>query len=125
MISLLRKKKKQAISSRLPLKKSKSVSKRDGNKQSERLNPIDLELIAKKVEHESALIRIGKNGISDNIIDELKNLLSLKKAVKIKILQNAPIDEPKEFFVELERKIGFKIWRIKGNTGIFIFKKVD
>lgn len=91
----------------------------------EKFNPINIDLIAKKVEHESALIRIGKNGLSDNIIEELKRLIKQKKAVKVKILQNSPIENPKEFFGDLEKTIGFKVWRIKGNTGIFIFRKIS
>ena len=93
-------------------------------KNESRFSPLNLEKIAKQVEHEPALIRIGKNGISESIIEEIKNLLPKKKAVKIKILQNAPIEETKGFFEELEHTIGFKLWRKKGNTGIFIFKKI-
>lgn len=106
------------------MKKSKSVSKKSLNRRTERFSPIDLEKTAKKVEQESALIRIGKNGISENIRDELRKIIPLKKAVKIKILQNAPVENPKDFFEQLEQDIGFKLWSRKGNTGIFIFKKV-
>lgn len=124
MIIVLRKKKKQAIPSRSLNKKFESFKKSKFVSKSTDLSPVNIELLAKKIEHEPALIRIGKNGISEPIISELKRLIPIKKAVKIKILQNAPITDSKEFFVNLETKIGFKLWRKKGNTAIFIYKRI-
>ena len=122
MNTLLRKKKKNEITSRISKKKiASSINSKSTNKD-KFFSITNLETEAKKVEHEPALIRIGKNGISETIILELKKLIPLKKAVKVKILQNSPIEDSKTFFDELETKIGFKLWRKKGNTAIFIFK---
>lgn len=125
VIILLRKKKKQFSNHNSVKKKSNLMKNINSITNEPRFSPINLEKIAKQIELEPALIRIGKNGLSDSIIQEIKNLLPKKKAVKIKILQNAPVEETKPFFEELEKKIGFKLWRVKGNTGIFIFKKIN
>jgi RNA-binding protein YhbY len=73
--------------------------------------------IARKVQHESALIRIGKNGLTPNIQEELVKLVKQKQAVKVKILQNT-IDE--QLFEKLKMKTGLKIWRQVGKVAIFI-----
>lgn len=94
-------------------------------KQDSEISYLNIEAVAKKIEHEPALIRIGKNGVSDSIISEIQKLLKIKKAVKVKILQNSPIEDTRAFFVELEAKIGYKIWRTKGNTAIFIYRIIE
>ncbi len=124
MNTLLRKKKKNEITSRLKKKKSISSTKSKSFAKDKVFSATSLESEAKKIEQEPALIRIGKNGISETIISELKKLIPLKKAVKVKILQNSPIEDSKEFFNDLELKIGYKLWRKKGNTAIFIFKPI-
>jgi RNA-binding protein len=35
-----------------------------------------------------AIIRIGKNGINDNVIQEIENLLRKRRLIKIKVLKN-------------------------------------
>ena len=35
------------------------------------------------------VIRIGKNGVTENIINDIKNLVRKKKIVKIKVLRSA------------------------------------
>ena len=125
MIIFLRKKKKEPHSSRSKMNKFKITDESNSIRMDSKLSVINIDKIAKKIEHEPALIRIGKNGISESIILELRKLIPLKKAVKVKILQNAPIDNVKTFFEELEGIVGYKIWRIKGNTAIFISRKYN
>jgi len=124
VIIVLRKKKKHAVSSRVGKKKFVSSINSKSVRKDTSFSATDLETIAKKIEQEPALIRIGKNGFSESIRNELVKLIRLKKAVKVKILSNAPIEDSKEFFDNLESEIGFKLWRKKGNTAIFIFKPV-
>ena len=107
------------------MNKFKITDKSNSIRLDSKISAISMDEIAKKIEHEPALIRIGKNGISETIILELQKLIPLKKAVKVKILQNAPIDNVKTFFEELEGIVGYKIWRIKGNTAIFISRKYN
>lgn len=124
MILVLRKKKKHTGSSRVGQKKNSSSRISKSVRKDDSFSVTDLEALAKKIEQEPALIRIGKNGFSESILTELIKLIRLKKAVKVKILSNAPIEDSKEFFDNLESNIGFKLWRKKGNTAIFIFKSV-
>ena len=76
-----------------------------------------------KLEKLETMLSSSEEGIRG--IEETKKLLKLKKAVKIKILRNSPIEDIKSFFEEFENIIGFKLYRVKGNTGIFIFKKIN
>jgi len=124
VVNFFRKKKKQEKLTRFPSKNSNLKINKKFIEQENKISLMNLEKIAKKIEHEPALIRIGKNGLTDPIITEIRKLIPLKKALKIKILQNAPIENQKLFFDDLENKIGYKLWRTKGNTGIFIFKKI-
>ena len=43
-----------------------------------------------KIRHESPKIRIGKRGITENVIHEIKNVLKKDRALKIKCLQVVP-----------------------------------
>lgn len=96
------------------MKKSKNLKREN----------VNLGNLAKLIEHEPAIIRIGKNGISETIISELKSLINKKSAIKIKLLRNAPIEDKKTYFQDLENRVGFKIIKIKGNTAIFIKESI-
>lgn len=122
---LLRKKKSKLSKTKLNKQNYDSFKTSRIIKNDSRRSDSNFETIAKKIEQESALIRIGKNGISESIILEIRKLLSIKKAVKVKILQNAPIEDSKAFFDELESTVGYKIFRKKGNTAIFIYRKIE
>ncbi len=39
------------------------------------------------------VIRIGKNGLNENVHKEIKKLLKKRKLIKIKILNNCPVDK--------------------------------
>ena len=80
----------------------------------------DIDILARKIRHQPPLIRIGKNGITTGIIIELKTLVKTKKAVKVKILQNASFEDFNVLFEQLEKESGLTIWRSTGKTAIFI-----
>lgn len=50
------------------------------------MNKAELRSKAKAIE---PLIRIGKNGLSDHVVQEIKKLLNKKKLIKVKILKSA------------------------------------
>ena len=79
----------------------------------------NIEDSARKIRHESATIRIGKNGISKGVIDEIKTQIKSGSVVKVQILKNCPNDLV-DIYTELEQKSGSKLWRKAGRTGIFI-----
>ncbi|MHA2339467.1 MAG: YhbY family RNA-binding protein [Candidatus Hodarchaeales archaeon] len=80
----------------------------------------ETEDFAKKIRHESATIRIGKNGINDGIINEVKNKLEKENAVKVQILKNCPTGSVSSVLQELTEKSGTKLWRKAGRSGILI-----
>ncbi len=125
MNTLLRKKKKSDDSHKFRKTDREHFKSSRSLKKDSEVSYVNIETIAQKIEHEPALIRIGKNGVSDSIISEIIRLVKIKKAVKVKILQNSPIENSKSFFEELEATIGYKIWRKKGNTAIFIYRNIE
>ena len=84
---------------------------------------IEAEAIARQIRHQPALIHIGKNGITENIVIELKNLIERNLAVKVQVLRNNPADKPIILLKELEKLSETKLWRSAGRTGIFIITK--
>ena len=83
----------------------------------------EAEAVARQIRHQPALIHIGKNGITENIVIELKNLIERNLAVKIQILRNSPIDEPNVQLKDIEKQTDTKLWRSAGRVGIFIITK--
>ena len=51
--------------------------------------------LKQKVKNLEPVIRIGKNGVNDNVNKEIDKLLRNRKLIKIKILNNCPIDKEK------------------------------
>jgi RNA-binding protein len=81
-----------------------------------------LKTLAKSIK---PLIRIGKNGVSGNVIEELKRLLKKYHLVKIKVLKAAPIegkDELKKMAQSLARETDSQVVLIIGNTFTLYFK---
>lgn len=77
----------------------------------------DLKQKAKNLE---PILRIGKHGVNDNVHQETNKLLKKRKLIKIKILNNCPIDKEKVIELILKKsnstlvsKIGnvFSIYR--------------
>ena len=68
--------------------------------------------IPKKINHQhlEVLVRIGKNGLNDSTIKEMKTQIRRKKVIKIKILKSA-LDgiEKKKLVDEIVKKTGAKI----------------
>lgn len=61
------------------------------------------------------VIRIGKNGVNDNVHQEIKKLLKKRKLIKIKILNNCPIDK-QELIAEIIDKSGSTLVSKIGNV---------
>ncbi len=75
-----------------------------------------LKTMAKSIQ---PLLRIGKKGISDNIVQELRRLLKRYHLVKIKVLKAAPIEgkeELKEMAQSLAKETNSKVVLVIGNT---------
>ncbi|MDV0447777.1 hypothetical protein MsAg5_16910 [Methanosarcinaceae archaeon Ag5] len=63
------------------------------------------------------LISIGKNGLSDSVIDELKKQLKVKKLVKVRIHRNSDeVDDIKEAGAALAEKCNAALIDVRGRT---------
>lgn len=50
------------------------------------MTEIDLKELRKRARELSVIVRIGKNGITDTLIEEIKKTLKMKKLIKVKFL---------------------------------------
>jgi len=63
------------------------------------------------------LLSIGKNGMADSVIDELKRQLKIKKLVKVRIHKNSgESDEMKQAAAELCEKCNAELIDVRGRT---------
>ncbi len=72
-------------------------------------------------------VRIGKKGLSDNLIVEIRNALKKNRIVKIRLLKSFPIDS-KEALNEIARIISQKtdsiVIQVIGNSFSLYKKKI-
>ncbi len=74
--------------------------------------------------HEKSTVHVGKNGITDNLIESIKAQLRKKKAIKIRILKNAPnFEKLEELAQDIAQKTQAEIVEIRGHTLILAEKK--
>ncbi|MBZ4683537.1 MAG: RNA-binding protein [Fusobacteriaceae bacterium] len=69
----------------------------------------------------TAVVRIGKDGLTDNIIENIENAIRVKELIKVKALQNAELSkqELREIAEEIAKKAEVEIVDIIGKTIIF------
>jgi RNA-binding protein len=68
-----------------------------------------------------SLVRVGKDGMSSNIVDSLNDVLRTRELVKVKMLNNSE-EDIKSVAAELAEKSGAEIIHIMGKT-ILLFKE--
>lgn len=62
-------------------------------------------------------IRIGKNGVTENIINDVKNLVKKKKIVKIKVLRSALNSATmKDIADKIVEEANLKIVQLRGHS---------
>jgi RNA-binding protein len=68
---------------------------------------------------EVLVVQLGKAGVTDSFIDELKAQIKKKKIVKVKILRSAKGDaDRKEIASDVARKCNAVLADVRGNTFI-------
>lgn len=77
--------------------------------------------LRKKAHDLDAIVRIGKDGITDNLIQSILDAIQSRELIKVKILQNCE-DEKEEIMEELSKCREFQVVGIIGRT-IIIFKE--
>ncbi len=64
---------------------------------------------------------VGKNGVTDSIIEELEDQLISKRLVKVKILKNALGQAPRNRIArELEEKSGATLVETRGGVAVYL-----
>ncbi len=62
------------------------------------------------------IIRIGKNGLTQQQLSEIKKLLEKKKIIKIKMLKSADLSKKEEVIKEVVEKTNSRLVSKIGNT---------
>ncbi len=63
------------------------------------------------------LINIGKSGVTDQVVSEIKEQMKGKNEIKIRILRNAPASAT-ETAGEVASRTGFNVEDVRGRTAI-------
>lgn len=63
----------------------------------------------------SASVHVGKNGITEGLVEELRKQLKERKVVKVKVLPGAESGK-REIAEELAKKTGSELIEVRGNT---------
>ncbi|MCL7475860.1 MAG: YhbY family RNA-binding protein [Methanosarcinales archaeon] len=75
--------------------------------------------------HLSPLLNVGKNGITDSLVEELLNQLKQNKLVKIKILKSAAVGSTDRMALaeELSRRTGTQLVEVRGSNAVLYQKR--
>src|SRR3989338_1894267 len=82
---------------------------------------MDTHLLKIKAKALSPLVRIGKAGLNESVIEEIKKQLHLHGLVKIKLLKSSILGEKKEVVDELLAKTNSQLILLQGNM-VTIYK---
>lgn len=72
--------------------------------------------------HLKPIVQIGKDGLSDGLIDMISHELKERELIKVKFLKNAEVDDKKEFAQEVAQKTQSRVVQVIGHT-IVLYKK--
>lgn len=73
--------------------------------------------------HEKPLFQIGKNGVTENFIAQVDDVMIKRELIKISVLQNC-LEDKDSIAKELESATGAEIVQIMGNT-IVLYRESD
>ncbi|MFO7991086.1 MAG: YhbY family RNA-binding protein [Thermoplasmata archaeon] len=83
---------------------------------------MDEERIKKLGQKLKPLVRIGKNGVTEGMVDEINRHLEDEDILKIKILRNCPVRDHEELTAVLEEKTYGHVVEHRGNTVLLVDK---
>jgi len=82
---------------------------------------MDIQKLKAQASEIDATIWVGKNGLTDSVVRELKDQLKSKRLVKVKILKNALEEIPRNRIArELEEHSGAKLLDIRGGVAVYL-----
>ena len=84
---------------------------------------MDIFNLKRDAAHLTPLLNIGKNGVSDSLIEELLRQLKRNKLVKVKILKSALEDmDRKAIAGEIAKRTGSRLIEIRGSSAVLYRK---
>ncbi len=84
---------------------------------------MDIFNLKRDAAHLTPLLNIGKNGVSDSLIEELLRQLKRNKLVKVKILKSALEDlDRKAIAREIAKRTGSQLVEIRGSSAVLYRK---
>lgn len=70
-----------------------------------------------------ATMHVGKEGVSEGVVEELRNQLKSAKLVKVKVLASSA-DMKREMAEELAGKAGAELLEVRGNTLLLCDRRI-
>jgi len=80
--------------------------------------------LRKEAHSMDAMVRIGKDGLTENVVKSLLDAIDSRELIKVKILQNSEV-EKREVADELALRSGCELVAIIGRTLIFFKENED
>lgn len=88
------------------------------------MNKKQREFLRKSAHDLEALVRIGKDGFTDNQVQSILEVIESRELIKVKLLQNSTLDK-REVAEEIEEKTGCEVVGIIGRTIILYKENVE
>lgn len=80
----------------------------------------------RKLAHDiDPIVRIGKNGITDTLLESIKQAINKQELIKVKILQNSKEQTDRQLISKIEQYCNCDAIYDIGHTMIFFKKKID
>ena len=77
---------------------------------------MDINELKARAKNLDPVLRIGKNGLTENTILEIEKLLKKRKLIKIKVLNNAPVEDVGELIEIARRRTSSAVVSVIGNV---------
>lgn len=87
------------------------------------LNPKQKAFLKGLAQKEKAVFQIGKDGLSDNLLNDVLNYLNKHELIKLSVLQNFDVVE--EELIEFFEEAGIEFVEHKGRTYVFYMKSLN
>ena len=85
---------------------------------------MDLKQLKEQARNLEPVIRIGKNALNDNVHQEIDKLLKKRKLIKIKILNNCPMEDKDEIIASVLDKANAQLVSKIGNIFCICKEKI-
>jgi RNA-binding protein len=85
------------------------------------LNSAEIKQLKKEAHHLKPIFQIGKNGVTENFIEQINDVLEKRELIKVSVLQNC-LEDKNTISNDISEKTNSHIVAIIGNT-IIIYKE--